>query len=69
MELRRKGKNVLEAAFDIASALGWSKEEFMLAAQDVSEAENIPLLDSSVAESSQSTSFQPLPRGGDFRVG
>jgi len=39
------GKNVYEflaAAFDLATTLGWSKEEFMQAAQDVSKAEKIP---------------------------
>ena len=29
--------DILEAAFELATTFGWSKEEFMLAAQDVSK--------------------------------
>jgi len=42
------GKNVYEflaAAFDLATTLGWSKEEFMQAAQDVSKSEKLPKID------------------------
>jgi hypothetical protein len=39
---RKNVYDFLEAAFELATTLGWTREEFMLAAQDVFKAEQIP---------------------------
>jgi len=37
--------DLLQAAFDLATKLGWTREQFMCAARDVAKAESIPKID------------------------
>jgi hypothetical protein len=42
------GRNVhdlLQSAFELATTLGWTREQFMCAARDVAKAEKIPKTD------------------------
>jgi hypothetical protein len=37
--------DLLQAAFDLATKLEWTREQFMCAARDVAKAESIPKID------------------------